>query len=61
MNPCFVCATLAPCTPYRLGNREVVMVYLCAECGASFEQAVADWLERMQARPRQVAMALEAS
>ena len=53
MTICFICATLAACTPYRLGGPGIVNVYLCAACGASFEQLVADWLSRRQERPGQ--------
>ena len=59
MTPCFACGLVAPCTPYRLGGRGLALVYLCAECGASFEETVTAWLEARQARPRQVELFAE--
>lgn len=61
MTLCYVCATLAPCQPYRLGGRGIVLTLLCADCGASFEALVAAWLSERRATPRQVALFGEAS
>lgn len=56
MSTCYACALVAPCTPYRLGGRGIVQVYLCETCGASYEALMTDWLTRVRRTPRQVGL-----
>lgn len=54
--PCFVCGDKTGGGAYRIGGPGIVLVWLCEECGASLEAVMLAWLDRQQARPRQLSL-----